>query len=182
MSTPATPAALDRLPLRDADGNYRVVIEAIQGSRNKLKYEPHSRTLELHAVLPLGVSFPYDFGFLPSTLGADGDPLDALVLMDEPVAPGVVVRCRLAGVIEAEQQKKGGKPFRNDRFLLVATTSHRYRECETLADIAPDVLDEIERFFEFYQRQKGVAFRALGRHGRRRAAALLEAGERLLAA
>ena len=69
--------------------------------------------------------------------------------MDESVPPGVVLRCRLVGVIEAEQRKPKGKPERNDRFLLVATTSHRYRQCNKLSDISPDVLDEIERFFEF---------------------------------
>lgn len=180
MSTLRIPAALDRLPLRDEDGDYRVVIEAVQGSRNKLKYDPERGMMELHHVLPLGVSFPYDFGFLPSTIGADGDPLDALVLMDESVPPGVVLRCRLVGVIEAEQQKQKdkGKLVRNDRFLLVASTSHRYRHCNNLSDISPDVLDEIERFFEFYNQQKGVDFRPLGRRGRRKAEALLEAGAR----
>jgi len=170
--------ALDRLPLRNADGDYQVVIEAAQGSRNKLKYDPRRRVLELHHVLPLGASFPYDFGFLPGTLGADGDPLDALVLMDESVQPGVLVPCRLVGVIEAEQTAKKGKTKRNDRFLLVATGSHRFRHCKDLDDIAADVLEEIERFFEFYNRQKGVDFHPIGRRGRRKAEALIQAGER----
>ena len=172
------PSPLHRLALRDGDGAIRVVIEANQGSRNKLKYDPERALMELHVVLPLGVSFPYDFGFLPSTLGEDGDPLDALVLMDESVPPGVVVPCRLVGVIEAEQKKKKGKTKRNDRFLLVASSSHRFRHCKDLADIATDVIDEVERFFEFYNKQKGVEFRAIGRHGRQKAEALLKAGER----
>lgn len=174
----STSTALDRLPPRNADGDYQVVIEATQGSRNKLKYDPRRRVLELHHVLPLGVSFPYDFGFLPGTLGEDGDPLDALVLMDEPVPPGAIVPCRLVGVIEAEQTGKKGKTKRNDRFLLVSVSSHRFRQCKDLDDIAADVLDEIERFFEFYNRQKGVDFRPLGRHGRRKAEAMIHAGGR----
>jgi len=169
---PKTPP-LHRLALRDDDGAFRVVIEANQGSRNKLKYDTERALME-----PLGVSFPYDFGFLPSTLGADGDPLDALVLMDESVPPGAVVPCRLVGVIEAEQTKKKGKTKRNDRFLLVASSSHRFRHCKDLPDIAADVLDEVERFFEFYNKQKGVEFRPIGRQGRKRAQALLKAGER----
>ncbi|MGK6310449.1 inorganic diphosphatase [Variovorax sp. DT-64] len=172
----ATP--LHRLALRDAHGDFRVVIEANQGSRNKLKYDPERAMMELHHVLPLGVSFPYDFGFLPSTRGADGDPLDALVLMDESVPPGAVVPCRLVGVIEAEQKKKKGRTERNDRFLMVASSSHRFRQCKDLADIANDVLEEVERFFEFYNRQRGVSFRPIARHGRRKAEALLKAGER----
>ncbi|VTU39413.1 Inorganic pyrophosphatase [Variovorax sp. PBS-H4] len=177
MSAMPTPPPLHRLALRDPDGAFRVVIEANQGSRNKLKYDTEHAMMELHLVLPLGVSFPYDFGFLPSTLGADGDPLDALVLMDESVPPGTVVPCRLVGVIEAEQTKKG-KTERNDRFLLVATSSHRFRHCKDLPDVATDVLDEVEHFFEFYNKQKGVEFRPVGRHGRRKAEALLKAGER----
>jgi inorganic pyrophosphatase len=177
MSATPKPLPLHRLPLRDHDGEFRVVIEANQGSRNKLKYDPQRAMMELHLVLPLGVAFPYDFGFLPSTLGADGDPLDALVLMDESVPPGAVVPCRLVGVIEAEQTKKK-KTRRNDRFLLVASSSHRFRNCKDLADISADVLDEIERFFEFYNKQKGVDFRPIGRYGRNKAEALLKAGER----
>ena len=62
----------------------------------------------LSGVLPLGLSFPYDFGFLPSRrYGDDGDPLDVLVLADEAMPPGTVAPCRIVGVIEAEQQDQG---------------------------------------------------------------------------
>src|SRR4051812_3998666 len=115
---------LDKLPLTGADGAVRVVVEASAGSRNKLKYEPSLGALELHHVLPLGTSFPYDFGFLPSTRGEDGAPRDAVVFADEPVPPGTAVPCRLVGVIEAEQQKAGEAAQRNDRFLAVARKSH----------------------------------------------------------
>ena len=69
-------------------GELRVVIETPKGSRNKYDYDPDCDCLELATVLPEGMSFPYDFGFVPSTLGEDGDPLDILVLMDAPVVPG----------------------------------------------------------------------------------------------
>ena len=59
--------------------------------------------------LPEGMSFPYDFGFIPSTLGDDGDPLDVLILMDAPVVPGCIVRARLLGAIQAKQKEKGGE-------------------------------------------------------------------------
>lgn len=176
---PPSAPALDRLPLVDADGHYRAVVEACQGSRNKLKYEPGLQAFELHHVLPLGTAFPYDFGFFPSTRAEDGDPLDVLLLMDEGVAAGTVVPCRPVGVIEAEQA--GGKdrrPVRNDRVLAVAASSHRYGRCRRLADLAPEVLDEIERFFVFYNRQRGVDFRPLGRGGVRRARQLVEAARR----
>ena len=73
-------------------GELRVVIETPKGSRNKYDYDPDCDCLELATVLPEGMSFPYDFGFVPSTLGEDGDPLDILILMDAPVVPGCVIR------------------------------------------------------------------------------------------
>jgi len=170
---------LNELPSQDEKGNWHAVIEAAQGSRNKLKYDPELGALTLHAVLPLGASFPYDFGFVPSTEGEDGDPLDVLVFMDEAVPPGTVVPCRMVGVIEAEQKEKGGKPMRNDRLLAVAAKTQRYAHCRELPDLAGNVLDEIERFFVFYNRQKDVAFKPLGRHGPARAKKLLERGQRL---
>src|ERR1700747_605593 len=87
-------------------GELRVVIETPKGSRNKYDYDPDSDCLELATVLPEGMSFPYDFGFVPSTLGEDGDPLDILVLMDAPVVPGCVIRARLVGPLEGRAQAK----------------------------------------------------------------------------
>jgi inorganic pyrophosphatase len=135
--------------------------------------------LSLHGVLPLGTSFPYDFGFVPSTLGEDGDPLDVLVFMDQAVPAGSVVPCRLLGVIEAQQQEKGGKAERNDRLLAVAAKTHRYGHWQKLGDVPGNVLDEIERFFVFYNEQKGVKFRPLARRGAARAKELLAQGQRL---
>jgi len=171
------PATLDKLPLKDAEGAVRVVVEASAGSRNKLKYEPALGTLELHHVLPLGTSFPYDFGFMPSTQGDDGDPLDAVVFADEPVPPGSCVPCRLVGVIEAQQQKAGEAAQRNDRFLAVARQSHVYRDWQDIGDLPPRVVEELERFFTFYNEQRGVDFRVLARGDAARAARLLDQGK-----
>jgi inorganic pyrophosphatase len=169
---------LDTLPTRDDDGCWLAVIEATQGTRHKLKYEPKRQAFVLNGSLPLGLSFPYDFGFLPSTRGDDGDPLDVLVLADEGVPPGCVVPCRLVGVIEAEQQDEGEPAERNDRLLAVARHSHRYGECRALADIATGVLDEIEHFFIAFNAQKGGRFRPLARRDAAAAAGLVEAGQR----
>ena len=78
-----------------------VVIETPKGSRNKFKYDPTTRRLKLSKVLPEGMVFPYDFGFVPATKGPDGDPIDVLVLLDEPTFPGCLVECRLIGILEA---------------------------------------------------------------------------------
>src|SRR5260370_27297860 len=93
---------------------FQVVIETPKGSSNKYACDPDHRVFELKKVLPAGMAFPYDFGFLPSTKGGDGDPLDVLVLMDETAFPGGVLKCRVIGVIEREQGNKKKKE-RNDR-------------------------------------------------------------------
>jgi inorganic pyrophosphatase len=170
---------LHELPPQDGKGNWHAVIEAAQGTRNKLKYLPELGALSLHAVLPLGTSFPYDFGFVPSTVGDDGDPLDVLVFMDQPVPPGTVVPCRLIGVIEAQQKEKGEKARRNDRLLAVAAKTHRYGQWQKLGDVPDNVLEEIERFFVFYNQQKGVTFKPLARRGPMHAKELLAQGQRL---
>jgi inorganic pyrophosphatase len=169
---------LDQLDTLDGDSAVRVVIEVSAGSRNKLKYNPSLAAFELHHVLPLGACFPYDFGFMPSTLGEDGDPLDALVFTDEPSPPGTIVRCRLVGVIEARQTRQGREPFRNDRLLAVAQQSHFYRDWHDLGDLPASLLEELESFFVFYNRQRGESFTPLGRRDAARAAQLLEQGRR----
>ncbi len=188
-STPAAttmkahPDTLESLPTRDGAGAWLAVIEAAQGTRHKLKYHADWKAFVLSGVLPLGLSFPYDFGFLPSTLGDDGDPLDVLVLADEAIPPGIVVPCRLLGVIEAEQIDVGERRAkRNDRLIAVAAESHRYRECLQLRDIAPGVLAEIEHFFVVYNAQKGGRFTPLARRGSKVATRLVEGGARRFAA
>ena len=177
-SPPSPPPSLDALPLRDPGGNWLAVIEASQGSRHKFKYKAAWRAFELSGVLPLGMSFPYDFGFLPSTRGDGGDPLDVLVLADEALPPGSVVPCRIVGVIEAEQQDEGERAKRNDRLLAVAEPSHRYRECRELRDIAAAALEEIEHFFIVYNAHKGGRFTPLARRGAAAASRLVERGRR----
>ena len=174
----ASPPALDQLPLVTEDAAVRVVVEANAGSRNKLKYAPKTGIFELHHVLPLGTCFPYDFGFLPSTLGEDGDALDAIVFADEPVPPGTVVACRLVGVIEAEQGPPGEPKKRNDRFLAVARLSHVYRDWHNLGDVTAKALDELEAFFVSYTAQRGTEFRVLARAGAARATDLMTKGRR----
>ena len=90
---------------------------------NKFKYEEHVGLFRLSKVLPLGASFPYDLGFVPSTRADDGDALDVLVLMDAPAFTGCLVTVRMLGVIEAEQTEKG-KTVRNDRLIAAVETHH----------------------------------------------------------
>ena len=123
---------------------------------------------ELKGVLPAGAVFPFDFGFLPSTVGGDGDPLDLLVLMDDATYPGVLVPCRLLGVIEAEQTEEG-KTERNDRLIAVAANSRTHAHYESITDLSDNLLHEIEHFFRSYNEAKGKQFRVLNRSGADRA-------------
>jgi inorganic pyrophosphatase len=169
-------AASPRLDLIEpiaADSTVRAVIEVPAGSRNKLKYDPGLGAFELHHVLPAGTCFPCNFGFIPSTRAEDGDPLDVAVFADEPLLPGTVVSCRLVGVIEAQQARPGQRPTRNDRLLAVATHSHLHRNWQALADLPAALLDQLERFFSFYNEQRGQQFTPLGRHDGTRAHQLL---------
>ena len=126
---------------------------------------------------PAGTFFPFDFGSIPSTLAEDGDPLDVLVLMEEPSFTGCLVSVRPIGVLEAEQTQDG-KTRRNDRILGVADVSRTYRELSDLADVPDRLLKEIERFFVFYNEERGRKFEVIGRFGPDRASRLVAAGER----
>lgn len=175
-------APLHFLPVYDREtGDVTVVIETPKGSQNKYKYDPSCGALRLTAVLGEGLAFPYDFGFVPSTLGADGDPLDILLFLDHGVPPGSIATARLIGVLEIRQRKvkKTQAWTRNDRFIAAATHAHAHQNLKTLDDLRPHLLDEVEAFFVNYAGLEGKQLELLGRRGPRRAHKLLKAGAKL---
>src|SRR6266550_7301900 len=144
----------------------RVVIETPKGSRNKFAFDPDQHIFELKKVLPTGMAFPYDFGFVPSTKAEDGDPIDVLVLMDEPAFPGCVLKCRLIGVIEGEQgDRKKKKKERNDRIIAIQEDAHAWADIKTIDDLGEQFCCELEEFFVNYHRLSGKEYRVLGRKG-----------------
>jgi inorganic pyrophosphatase len=155
------------------------VIETPKNSRNKYKYEPTQGLFFLHKVLPAGAVFPFDFGYIPNTRGQDGDPLDVLILMDEPAFTGCLARVRLLGVIEAEQTDPGGKPERNDRLIAVAETSQDHANLQSLKGVSQELLDEIKHFFTSYDVMEGKQFRPLAQRGPKRALRLVKDGVKL---
>jgi inorganic pyrophosphatase len=175
MSTPSGPwSALARLEARNPEtGLVNVVIDTPRGSRCKYKLDEKAGLFRLNKLLPLGAHFPYDFGFIPSTRGEDGDPLDVLVLMEEPVFVGCVVPVWLVGAIEAEQTEKG-KTVRNDRLLGVVETPFNPPEVRALEELGEKRLDEIERFFISYNEMEGRQFRPTGRKDTEAAERLVE--------
>ena len=154
----------------------RAVIETPKGSRNKYAYDPDSDAFALATVLPEGMSFPFDFGFIPSTLGDDGDPVDVLVLMDSPVPSGCLLECRLLGVIEARQKDKGKPWIRNDRLIAVACHARAHNAVKTLRELPRPILHDVQAFFVDYNRLDDKTFRPLGVRGPRRAEKLVKKG------
>jgi len=140
----------------------RVVIETPKGSRNKFKYDQKLGTYALSSVLAEGMTFPYDFGFVPQTKDADGDPTDVLLLMDEPAFTGCVVEARIVGVIQAEQTEEDGETVRNDRVLAVSTHSHVHSDVNEPKDLNSNMLKELENFFVAYNKARGTKFKLLG--------------------
>jgi inorganic pyrophosphatase len=141
-----------------------VVIETPKGGRIKFKYGEEAGVFEVSKLLPKGMVFPFDFGFVPQTKADDGDPLDVLVLMDEPAFPGCVVRCRVIGVLEAEQTE-GEDTHRNDRVIAVAQSSIDFAEIRHLEELSKSAVDQIEEFFISYNKQFGKELHFLDRKG-----------------
>jgi len=156
----------------------KVIVETPKGRRNKFAFDPEFRLFELKGLLPEGLSFPYDFGFIPSTLGGDGDPLDVLVLMDEPAHVGCLIDVRLIGVIEAVQTE-GKKRTVNDRLIGVAVHSYAHEGLTNVSQLNPSLLDHVQEFFIAYNKGRGKRFEVKARRGPGRAAEIVERGQQL---
>jgi len=170
----ADPTRLE--PFDSADKQVlRVVIETPKGSRNKFAFNADEHIFELKKVLPAGMAFPYDFGFVPSTEADDGDPVDVLVLMDEPAFPGCVLKCRPIGVIQGEQGNKK-KKIRNDRIIAVEKDAHSWAGIKTIGDLGKQFVRELEEFFVNYHRLSGEQYRVLAPKGPAHARKLVKSG------
>lgn len=170
---------IDSLSAYNAEsGALNVIVDTPQGSRNKYKFDEQLKLFKLRGVLPSGAVFPFNFGYVPATKGEDGDPLDVLVLMDEPAFVGCLIESRLIGVIKAEQTEEG-KTERNDRLIAVATVSRNHQNVNELSELNENLVHEIEHFFISYNQAKGKEFKVLGRGGAKQAAALIEDGRKM---
>jgi len=147
-----------------AEKSIRVVIETPKGSRNKYAFDQNERVFQLKTVLPAGMTFPYDFGFIPSTTAEDGDPVDVLVLMDEPAFPGCVLTCRAIGIIEGEQRNGKGKE-RNDRVVAVEQGNHSCAAIKDIDDLGKPFVRELEEFFINYHDLTGKKYRVIDVRG-----------------
>lgn len=155
----------------------QVIIETPKGSRNKYSFDADQRIFALKKVLPAGMEFPYDFGFIPSTKAEDGDPVDVLVLMDEPAFPGCLLKCRLIGIIEGEQGDKNEK-IRNDRVVAIESDNHSWADIDHIDDLGKAFVKELEEFFVNYHELKGKKYRVLDVRGPKEARKRIDDGIR----
>ena len=137
-----------------------------------LAYDEKLGLIKLKGVLLIGTSFPCDFGFLPRTHGEVGDPVDVLVLMDEPVSPGCLVPARLVGVIAADQTEEGNT-VRNARLLAVSAVSCTHQHIQDIKDLDKRLLEEIEHFFKSCNMMRQADFVVVSRYGAKKAQQLV---------
>jgi len=163
-------------PFDEESGDLNVIVDTPKGSRNKYKFDEEKGIFKLGGVLPVGAYFPFDFGYIPNTLGGDGDPLDVVVLMDEPAFCGCLIAARLIGVIEANQTERNGKTERNDRLIAVSADSRLHEDIKSINDLSEKLVDEIEHFFISYNEAKGKKFESLGRFAAQKARKIVEEG------
>ncbi len=157
----------------DSPGCVTVVIETAKGSRSKLAYDAMTGGMRLRHILPEGMRFPFNFGFVPGTLAGDGDPLDVLVFLEDPLPSGTILEARLIGVIEARQRKHEGEFEENNRLLAVPDVARSTVSTRGIDDLRPGLLDEVEAFLTQYNLLRGIAFEPLRRAGPARAVAMV---------
>lgn len=134
------------LPPFTEEGDVHVVVETPRGSRAKFAYDPKLESFALSKSLLTGLTYPHDWGFVPSTKADDGDPLDIMVIHDAATFPGLVATCRVIGVLQIEQKSKK-KSERNDRLFAVPRNSHSEQALRDVDDLTKPIREELEKFF-----------------------------------
>lgn len=139
------------------------IVETPKGSAQKYDWDKDLRLFKLNKILPAGLVFPFDFGFIPGTKGGDGDPLDIIIISEVKSFSGCCMDCRIIGAITANQTERDGKTVRNDRFLAVPEVSQLFKDIHTFADLPENILTQLEAFFKNYNEQAGKVFEPLQR-------------------
>jgi inorganic pyrophosphatase len=138
-----------------------VIVETPKGSRFKYKYDPKKKWFVVHKALPVGLIFPFDFGFIPDTKGDDGDPLDVLILSEFSFLHGSMIECKILGSMKAEQTDSK-ETIRNDRIFVYPDLKGFYPVYNSMEDIQEEKLKEIESFFIYYNALQNKTFKPLG--------------------
>jgi len=172
------PPPLETLP-HELDGSKitcQAIVEAPAGSRVKVYYDPDSHRFRIGKFLPLGMVFPLDFAFIPSTLAGDGDPFDLLILPEASLPVGSIVTVRILGILEAEQFKPNKKPRRNDRVIARLVESRLFAKIQHIDQLGSTFVEELSTFFSTYKRLRGQTYNVVGVGGPERAVELILEG------
>lgn len=142
-----------------------VVIEIPRGSRNKYEYDHDLGQIRLDRRLFSATVYPADYGFVPNTLAEDGDPLDVLVLLEDPTFPGCWVTARPVGVLWMADEKGP-----DAKIICVEPHEPRFRDTRDISDVQPEILEEIKHFFDMYKMLEPDKFSSTGGYEGRDAA------------
>jgi len=149
------------------------VVETPRGSAQKYDYDAENKWFKLKKIMPAGMVFPFDFGFIPGTAGEDGDPLDIIIISEFQSFPGCVMDCRIMGVITAKQTEKN-KTVRNDRFIAIPDSSLLFTSIKTIANLPPGIIQQLEKFFINYNELENKKFTPLKRLNAKQALKLIK--------
>jgi inorganic pyrophosphatase len=166
---------IDQLLPYDKDDRLQVVVETPRGSALKFDYDTKRRIFRVSRPLPLGVTFPFDFGFVPGTRAPDGDPVDALVLNQLPTYPGILIGCQLLGMVELTELTGGGKGKRETNNRLLVRPDWHGGELDEARGVPERVRAEIEHFFVSTSFATGKKVKITGWCGTKKAAAYVDA-------
>jgi inorganic pyrophosphatase len=156
-----------------AEDVVRVIVEIPKGSRNKYELDPESGRITLDRMLFTSMQYPADYGFIEGTLGGDGDALDALVFVGEPTFPGCVIRARPVGLFRMRDEKGD-----DEKILCVPLKDPMWSQVHDLHDMNPNLLNEIEHFFQVYKELEDKKVATEGFGGRAEALAVIDASVR----
>jgi len=143
--------------------NITAIVETPKGAGVKYDYDPELGCMKLNKIMPAGLVFPFDFGYITATTGGDGDPLDVLIISEIQSLPGCAIDCRVIGGIKASQRERDGSARRNDRIIAVPVVSEQFAKINELKDVPQTLISQIETFFENYNQQAGKNFKPLKR-------------------
>jgi inorganic pyrophosphatase len=162
-----------KIPTWADDQHVFAIVETPRGSTCKLAFDNKLDLFTLSKPLMAGLSYPYDWGFIPSTKAQDGDPLDVLIIHDAKTYPGVVLRCRAVGVLEIEQES-GGKKERNDRVFAVPDRSPLETDLTDIRHLPSRACEELEEFFRATNALENKKLKFLAWRGPKRARKTIE--------
>jgi inorganic pyrophosphatase len=158
------PCLLINIPPFTDEGDVYVVVETPRSSRAKFDYDPKLKTFTLSKSLLTGLTYPHDWGFVPSTEADDGDPIDIMVVHEAATFPGIVLTCRVIGILQIEQKSKG-KTERNDRLFGVPKDSHSEKGLKDVRDLSEPIQQELEKFFKATDELEDKKLNVLGWKG-----------------